>query len=129
MRVVKTVADKDRPAGFTLLEVAVAVAVLSFALVSILGVVAHNVNLAAMSGNYLRASALADEMASEIQARGVGSVSAESGTFEDHPGFRWNVSIFPYDIPGLGASLNVVTVLITWDEEEQSYEVNFVAGR
>lgn len=125
----KTVANKDGPAGFTLLEVAVAIAVLSFALVSILGVVAHNVNLATTSGNYLRASALADEMASGIQARGVGSVSAESGSFEDHPGFRWDVSIFPYNIQGLGAAMNVVTVFITWDEGEKSYEVNFVAGR
>ena len=114
--------------GFTLLEVMVAVAVLSFALASILGVAAHNVSLATRAADLRAAAGLADDMASEIDARGLSSVSAKSGKFEERPGFEWHVSVIPYNIPQLGTKMRIVSILITWDGGEESYEVSFVAS-
>lgn len=114
--------------GFTLLEVMVAVAVLSFALVSILAVAGRNVSLSARAADLRTASALADDMASRIDARGLLSTSARSGKFEERPGFEWHLSVVPYDIPGLGTRMRIVRILITWDGGEESYEVSFVAA-
>lgn len=114
--------------GFTLLEVMVAVAVLSFALVSILAVAGRNVSLSARAADLRTASALADDMASRIDARGLSSTSARSGKFEERPGFEWHLSVVPYNIPGLGTRMRIVRILITWDGGEESYEVSFVAA-
>ena len=114
--------------GFTLLEVMVAVAVLSFALVSILAVAGSNVSLSARAADLRTASALADDMASRIDARGLSSLSSRSGKFEERPGFEWHLSVVPYNIPRLGTRMRIVRILITWDGGEESYEVSFVAA-
>ena len=114
--------------GFTLLEVMVAVAVLSFALASVLGVAAHNVGLASRAADLRAAAGLADDMASEIDARGLSSVSARSGKVDERPGFEWHLSVIPYGIPQLGTRMRIVSILITWDGGEESYEVSFVAS-
>ena len=114
--------------GFTLLEVMVAVAVLSFALVSILAVAGRNVSLSARAADLRTASALADDMASRIDARGLSSISSRSGKFEERPGFEWHLSVVPYNIPRLGTRMKIVRILITWDGGEESYEVSFVAA-
>ncbi len=113
--------------GFTLLEVMVAVALLSFAVVSILGVVSYNINLASRSSDFLIAASLADEMASKIDAVGVPAESNESGEFENHPKFRWEVAVIPYNLPQMGVLMKLVTIVITWDDGEESYEVSFIA--
>ena len=114
--------------GFTLLEVMVAVAVLAFALVSILAVAGRNVSLSARAADLRTASALADDMASRIDARGLSSISSRSGKFEERPGFEWHLSVVPYNVPSLGTRMRIVRILITWDGGEESYEVSFVAA-
>ena len=118
--------SKKNVCGFTLLEVMVAVALLSFAMVSILGIVGHNINLATKSTSYLIATSLADEIASRIDAEGLPLDSERSGTFDNHPGFEWYIVVAPYNLPQFEAKMNIVSVLITWDDGEESYEINFV---
>ena len=119
-------ASKDSVYGFTLLEVMVAVGLLAFAMVSILGIVSHNINLATKSTNYLIATSLADDMASRIDAEGLPAGSERSGKFENHPGFEWYITITPYNLPQFEAKMNIVSVLITWNDGEESYEISFV---
>ena len=119
-------ASRNNVCGFTLLEVMVAVGLLAFAMVSILGIVSHNINLATRSTNYLIATSLADDIASRIDAEGVPSDSERSGKFENYPGFEWHVTVFPYNLAQFEARMNIVTVLIIWDDGEESYEINFV---
>ena len=112
--------------GFTLLEVMVAVGLLAFAMVSILGIVGHNINLATKSTNYLIATSLADEKASQIDAQGLPLDSQRSGKFDNHPGFEWHIVVVPYNLPRFEARMNIVRVLITWDDGEESYEISFI---
>lgn len=119
-------ASKNSVCGFTLLEVMVAVGLLAFAMVSILGIVGHNISLATRSTNYLIATSLADDIASRIDAEGLPSDSERSGKFENYPGFEWYLTVSPYNLPQFEAKMTIVSVLITWDDGEESYEVSFV---
>ena len=118
--------SKNSTCGFTLLEVMVAVGLLAFAMVSILGIVGHNINLATKSTNYLIATSLADEIASRIEAEGIPSDSQRSGKFDNHPGFEWYIVVAPYNLPQFEARMNIVRILISWDDGEESYEISFV---
>ena len=104
----------------------VAVGLLAFAMVSILGVVGHNVSLATKSTNYLIATSLADEIASRIDAEGLPSDSQRSGKFDNHPGFEWHIVALPYNLPQFEAEMNIIRVLISWDDGEESYEITFI---
>lgn len=119
-------ASRNNVCGFTLLEVMVAVGLLAFAMVSILGIVSHNINLATRSTNYLIATSLADDMASRIDAEGLPSDSERSGKFENYPGFEWYVTVSPYNLTQFEARMNIISVLITWNDGEESYEISFV---
>ncbi len=112
--------------GFTLLEVMVAVGLLAFAMVAVLGTVGHNINLASKATNNMIAMSLADEIASRIDAEGIPSDSKRSGRFENHPDFEWHVSVSPFNLSHFKARMNLVSVIITWDGGEESYEVTFV---
>ena len=118
--------SKNSTCGFTLLEVMIAVGLLAFAMVSILGIVGHNVNLATKSTNYLIATSLADEIASRIEAEGLPSYSQRSGKFDNHPGFEWYIVVIPYNLSQFKAKMNIVRVLISWDDGEESYEIGFI---
>ena len=119
-------ASKNSTYGFTLLEVMVAVGLLAFAMVSILGIVGHNVNLATKSTNYLIATSLADEIASRIDAEGLPLDSQRSGKFDNHPGFEWHIVVVPYNLTQFEAKMNIIRVLISWDDGEESYEIGFI---
>lgn len=119
-------ASKNSICGFTLLEVMVAVGLLAFAMVSILSIVGHNINLAARSTNYLIATSLADDIASRIDAEGLPPDSERSGEFESYPGFEWYLTVSPYNLTQFEAKMTIVSVLITWDDGEESYEISFV---
>ncbi|MCY4378716.1 MAG: prepilin-type N-terminal cleavage/methylation domain-containing protein [Candidatus Dadabacteria bacterium] len=119
-------ASRNSACGFTLLEVMVAVGLLAFAMVSILGIVSHNINLATRSTNYLIATSLADDLASRIDAEGLPSASERSGKFENYPGFEWYVTVSPYNLTQFEARMTIVSVLITWNDGEESYEISFV---
>lgn len=118
--------SKNSVCGFTLLEVMVAVGLLAFAMVSILGIVGHNINIATRSTNYLIATSLADEIASRIDAEGLPSDSQRRGKFENHPGFEWHIVVVPYNLTQFEAKMNIVSILITWEDGEEVYEINFV---
>lgn len=110
--------------GFTLLEVMVAVALLSFALVSLLGSVNRNIELTTRSNNTEIAAELAQNIISRIEVEGISNVTEDQGIFEEHPGFEWNLSILPYNLGALDAEINMIQVVVTWDEGEESYALN-----
>lgn len=70
-----------RQAGFTLLEVLVALAILSVAVVTFLQLFAQGLRLLKVAGDYQQAVLLADQKAREVQAVREGIETGQEGEF------------------------------------------------
>ncbi len=115
--------QKTRNAGFTLLEVIIAVAIIGSSLAILLGAVNKNLILASQSKNLSIASFLAQRKLGEVEIGGFPEVGDQQGTFEDNPEFKWYVSVQPYNIEQLGTEIRIVILTITWDEGNKEFTV------
>jgi type II secretion system protein I len=107
-------------AGFTLLEVLVALAVLSFAVVAAIQGFAQGLRLLKLSGDHQAAMLLADEKARELVAP---EEAQEEGTEEP---FTWRRRVTPVEAPDLApagtpAAWKVfrIDVEVRWGESRQ----------
>ncbi|MFP7753283.1 type II secretion system minor pseudopilin GspI [Thermodesulfobacteriota bacterium B35] len=81
-------------AGFTLLEVMVAVAILAIALVTLIGSQSQSVSLAGLTRFDTTASLLAAGKMTELQLAGFDDLTDGEGDFgEQFAGYRWKVSV------------------------------------
>ena len=97
-------AEKTR--GFTLLEVLVAVAVLGFALVSLLGLHIRNIDLIARDERVTAATLLARALMTEVEIGPFPDLGATDGDFElDYPGrypdLRWEREVLTTPVPNV----------------------------
>jgi general secretion pathway protein I len=103
-------------AGFTLLEVMVALAIIAFAMVGLLGLHARNIKIVARDQSLTRATLLARELISQIQfqvtANGLRDLGDDQGTFEGYPGYRWERRVLSTGLD----EMREVTVRVIWDE-------------
>ncbi len=89
-------------AGFTLLEVLVAVAILAIAMVAILKANVQNLDALTKSRETTTASLLAASKLAEIEAAGVANWGESQGDFgEDYPEFTWQVETTSTEVEGL----------------------------
>ena len=89
-------------AGFTLIEVLVAVAILAIAMVAILKANVQNLDALTKSRETTTASLLAASKLAEIEAAGVASWVESQGDFgEDYPEFTWQVETTSTEVEGL----------------------------
>lgn len=87
--------------GFTLLEVMVAIAILSIALVAVYGSQSQSVSLASEAKLKTTAPLLAQAKIAEIEETEARDLTSSSGDFgEDFPGYRWEVTV--RDVPFFG---------------------------
>jgi general secretion pathway protein I len=107
---------RPRAVGFTLLEVLVALAVIAFAVVGLLGLHARNIKAIARDQNLTRATLLARELVSQIQyqvsTQGMQNLGDAQGTFEGYPGYRWERQVLPTGLD----EITEVIVRVIWDE-------------
>ncbi len=90
------------PEGFTLLEVMIAVAVLTIALSAVLGLQSRSLSLAAESRFNTTSALLAQEKMAEMTVATMGSLKSDSGDFGNgFPGYAWQVTVQNADLPGL----------------------------
>ena len=87
-------APVGRPAGFTLLEVMIAVAIMSMALVAAIGSQSQSVSLATEAKFSTTATLLAQSKMADLEANATDDLFSDSGDFgEDFPGYRWESEV------------------------------------
>ena len=97
--------------GFTLIEVILAVTILSVSLVMVMQLFSAGLKASRASCDYTRAVIYAKDIMEEIS----GSPEQESGEFED--GFRWETDVIPYeDSEGMIANLVQIKVIVSWSD-------------
>ena len=112
-----------RCAGFTLLEVMIAVALIAIALVTLIGAQAQTIAIATGSRFDAMASMLAQWKLTEIQLQDVGQVNSGTGNFgEQYPHFSWKLEVGDTDeaalgIKGMNGKLKTVDVTILTDQD------------
>jgi type II secretion system protein I len=109
-----------RRAGFTLLEVLVALAVIAFAFVGLLGLHARSIKMIARDQNLTRATLLTRELISQIQfqvmTNGLQDLGDSQGTFDGFPGYRWERQVLPTGLD----EMREVVIRVIWDERNPS---------
>jgi len=118
-----TAAALSGKAGFTLLEVIIAVAIIGSSLAILLGAVNKNLVLASQSKNITIASFLAQRKMVEIEVEGFPEIGNQEGSFEELPEFRWYLSVQPYNIEQLGTEIRIVILTVSWDEGQREFTV------
>lgn len=97
--------------GFTLLEVLVAFAILTFSLAGVFGVFSSSLNAARNGQEYAQATALAQERLAEIAAAGVAEIASATG--DDASGYRWRVDVEEMlDVPITPSASGLVPVMV-----------------
>ncbi|MCK4948289.1 MAG: prepilin-type N-terminal cleavage/methylation domain-containing protein [Candidatus Aureabacteria bacterium] len=120
--------------GFTLLEVMVAVAILSLGLIIAIQSFSVSLRIAETSLNLSKAALLAQRKLSEIELEGFSFESLNSGDFgENYPDFGWETDITPVELkePLIEAGLEDMPVLyqvaitIFWQERGKRRDLTF----
>ncbi len=115
--------NRERQAGFTFLEVMVAVAIIAISFVTLIGSQSQSVSIAGDSRFYVDAALLAQQKMTEIELTGFDEVSADSGDFgNDFPAFRWRTEVTDVGeaetgIPGADDMLKQVDLVVFLDDE------------
>ena len=112
---------RNRPeAGFTLIEVLVALTVIAFAFIPLLGLHGHNIKAVARDQQLTRATLLAREMVSQMQfevnSGGLQQLGDSHGTFEGYPGYRFERQVLTTGLD----EVREVIVRVIFDERNPS---------
>lgn len=116
-------------AGFTLLEVLVAVAVLGVALTSLLGLHVRNVDLIARDQRITEGTLLARALMTDVEAEPFPDLGVVTGDFEErwpnrYPGLRWEREVVSTPLPDLREVR--IRVHPGTDDEESGDDVTLV---
>ena len=115
---------QDSEAGFTLLEIMVAVAIIAISFVSLLGSQSQSISIAAISRFEITASMLARQKLTEIQLADFEELSSAEGDFEDDSvNFHWQTEVNELtedeiDISGADEMLKVVDLTVSMGTDE-----------
>ncbi len=105
-----------RLGGFSLLEVLIALTVIAFAFVGLLGLHARNIKMVAGDQSLTRATLLARELVSQmqfqVQSNGLQDLGNASGNFEGYPGYRWEREVLSTGLD----EMREVIIRVIWDE-------------
>ena len=117
----------DRASGFTLLEVMVAVAVMSIVLVSVYRMHSQSLTMNTAARFYTQAPLLAQSKMAAIETLSAGGFSEDSGDFgEQFPGYSWKVSEKDVASEVLGTvaeDLKQIDVTVSYNDDQFSYSL------
>lgn len=95
--------------GLTLLEVLVALAILTIGIAGVLHAFSSSMASAAAAESYSNAAILANQVASELDRQDPLEAETLTGTFEDAPGYKWEAVVQPEDANGLMRAIITVS--------------------
>ncbi len=116
-----------RKDGFTLLEIMIALAIVSIALVTLLSLGNRSIRVNGRLQKITRATLLAQDKMTEVEVlsqSGGKSMDNEQGVF-DKPfdGFRWRTTFTDTPLP----SIKQVTVTVLWGDEDRNQKVDITS--
>jgi general secretion pathway protein I len=113
--------------GFTLLEVMIALAVMSIVLVSVYRMHSQSLTMNAAAQFYTLAPLLAQNKMAELEALSSEGFPEDSGDFgEQYPGYRWQTSLLAVSSEVLGEVANDVKQIdltISYNNDQFSHSV------
>jgi general secretion pathway protein I len=113
--------------GFTLLEVMIALAVMSIVLVSVYRMHSQSLTMNAAARFYTLAPMLAQQKMAEMETQSSGSFPVDSGDFgENYPGYSWQASLTDVASEVLGEvadDLNRIDLTVSFNNDQYSYNL------
>lgn len=113
--------------GFTLLEVMVALAIMSIVLVSVYRMHSQSISMNAAARFYTQAPLLAQHKLAELETESAKDLSGDSGDFgDDFPGYSWQVAVNEVSSEALGDIANDlvgIDVTVSFNENEHLYNI------
>ena len=113
--------------GFTLLEVMIALAIMSIVLVSVYRMHSQSLTMNAAARFYTLAPMLAQQKMAELATLSNGGFPADSGDFgENYPGYSWRASLADVSSEVLGEvadDLNRIDITVSFNDDQFSYDL------
>jgi general secretion pathway protein I len=113
--------------GFTLLEVMIALAIMSIVLVSVYRMHSQSLTMNAAARFYTLAPILAQQKMAELEIQSNGGFPVDSGDFgENYPGYSWRASLadVPSEVLGTVADdLTRIEITVSFNEDQFSYNL------
>ena len=103
--------------GFTFLEIMVALAILSIALIASLRAQSQSIRMAAEMAEKVKVVNMARMKMAETEMYGFPDTGEQEGEFDDYPGFRWKVEVKPVSSSLLG--IDAGNLNLSFDELRQ----------
>jgi len=114
-------------AGFTLLEIMVAISIMAIVLVTVFRMHAQTLSMTYSARFYATSPLLAQKKMVEIESIGQQDMTDDSGDFGDEfPGYRWRVAVDDFESKALGGvaeNLKKIDILVTLNNDEFTYSV------
>ncbi len=118
-------------AGFTFLEIMVALSILSIVIISISKLHIQTIAMNNDARFFIYAPLLGNKVMAEIDAASLNDLSDDSGDFgEEFPGYTWSVSfddVESENLESVAESIKKIDVTVSFNENEYNY--NFTTYR
>ena len=119
--------NRQTAAGFTLLEVMVAMSIMAIVLVSVYRMHSQTLTMNTAARFYTQAPMLAQSKLAQLEGDSSGIVAGDSGDFGDKfPGYTWSISTDEVSSEALGeiaADLKRIDMTVSFNSDEYVYDV------
>ena len=113
--------------GFTLLEILVALSILSIVLIAVYRMHSQTINMNMESRFYSTATLLAQRKMAEIKTNETDQLTSDSGNFgNEHPGYDWQTQITDVESEALGETaqnLKKIDLTVKFNQADLSYHL------